>query len=182
MRPTLGALLLTAALATPALAGCADDGGDTRAEDAASSTASGSPSSASPSDVTSSPTSGAASARGAVDFTEVALLSETAAGGEVENRATVLDDASAVSQFAAQFENGALSDQLTTAVQDADVAEGQELAAAVVSIGCDVPPGVTVQKVEGGVAILPLKVKSPLKECLAAVTTVALVAVDESAL
>jgi hypothetical protein len=100
----------------------------------------------------------------------------------VEHRATVLDDASAVNGFAAQFENGAMSDGLTTAVREADVAEGQELAAAVVSIGCDVPPGVTVQKLEGGVAILPLKVKSPLKECLAPVTTVALVAVDESAL
>jgi hypothetical protein len=177
MRRTLGALLLTAALATAALAGCADDGGDTRAEDAASGTAS-----ASPSDLPSAAPSGASSTRGAVDFTEVALLSETAAGGEVEHRATVLDDASAVNGFAAQFETGAMSDELTTAVREADVAEGQELAAAVVSIGCDVPPGVTVQKLEGGVAILPLKVKSPLKECLAPVTTVALVAVDESAL
>jgi hypothetical protein len=182
MRRTLGALLLTAALATAALAGCADDGGDTRAEDAASGTASGSPSSASPSDLPSAAPSGAPSRRGAVDFTEVALLSETAAGGEVEHRATVLDDASAVNGFAAQFETGAMSDELTTAVREADVAEGQELAAAVVSIGCDVPPGVTVQKLEGGVAILPLKVKSPLKECFAPVTTVALVAVDESAL
>jgi hypothetical protein len=177
MRRTLGALLLTAALATAALAGCADDGGDTRAEDAASGT-----SSASPSDLPSAAPSGAPSTRGAVDFTEVALLSETAAGGEVEHRATVLDDASAVNGFAAQFETGVMSDELTTAVREADVAEGQELAAAVVSIGCDVPPGVTVQKLEGGVAILPLKVKSPLKECLAPVTTVALVAVDESAL
>jgi hypothetical protein len=177
MRRTLGALLLTAALATAALAGCADDGGDTRAEDAASGAAS-----ASPSDLPSAAPSGASSTRGAVDFTEVALLSETAAGGEVEHRATVLDDASAVNGFAAQFETGAMSDELTTAVREADVAEGQELAAAVVSIGCDVPPGVTVQKLEGGVAILPLKVKSPLKECLAPVTTVALVAVDESAL
>ena len=178
MRRTLGALLLTAALAAPALSGCADDGGDTREEDAASGTASGSPSTASPSDLPSS----APSTRGAVDFTEVALLSVTAAGGEVERRATVLDDAAAVSGFAAQFENGAMSDQLTTAVREADVAEGQQLTAAVVSIGCDVPPGVTVKKLERGVAILPLKVKSPLKECLAAVTTVALVAVDESAL
>jgi hypothetical protein len=177
MRRTLGALLLTAALATAALAGCADDGGDTRAEDAASGAAS-----ASPSDLPSAAPSGAPSTRGAVDFTEVALLSETAAGGEVEHRATVLDDASAVNGFAAQFDSGAMSDELTTAVRGADVAEGQELAAAVVSIGCDVPPGVTVQKLEGGVAILPLKVKSPLKECLAPVTTVALVAVDESAL
>jgi hypothetical protein len=177
MRRTLGALLLNAALATAALAGCADDGGDTRAEDAASGTAS-----ASPSDLPSAAPSRAPSTPGAVDFTEVALLSETAAGGEVEHRATVLDDASAVNGFAAQFETGAMSDELTTAVREADVAEGQELAAAVVSIGCDVPPGVTVQKLEGGVAILPLKVKSPLKECFAPVTTVALVAVDESAL
>jgi hypothetical protein len=177
MRRTFGTLLLTAALATAALAGCADDGGDTRAEDAASGTAS-----ASPSDLPSAAPSRAPSTPGAVDFTEVALLSETAAGGEVEHRATVLDDASAVNGFAAQFETGAMSDELTTAVREADVAEGQELAAAVVSIGCDVPPGVTVQKLEGGVAILPLKVKSPLKECFAPVTTVALVAVDESAL
>jgi len=177
MRRTLGALLLTAALATAALAGCADAGGDTRAEDAASGT-----SSASPSDLPPAAPSGAPSTPGAVDFTEVALLSETAAGGEVEHRATVLDDASAVNGFATQFESGAMSDELTTAVREADVAEGQELAAAIVSIGCDVPPGVTVQKLEDGVAILPLKVKSPLKECFAPVTTVALVAVDESAL
>jgi hypothetical protein len=62
------------------------------------------------------------------------------------------------------------------------VAEGQELAAAVVSIGATCRPGVTVQKLKRQLVILPLKVKSPLKECLAAVTTVALVAVDESAL
>ena len=182
MRRTLGALLLTAALATPALAGCADDGGDARAEDAASGTSSGSPSSASPSDLPSTVPSASPSTRGAVDFTEVAMLSVTAAGGEVDYRATVLDDADAVSRFAAQFETAAMGDQLTTAVREADVAEGQQLAAAVVSLGCDVPPGVTVRDLERGLAILPLKVKAPLKECLAPVTTVALVAVDESVL
>ena len=182
MRRTLGALLLTAALATPAVAGCADDGGDARAEDTASGTASGSPSPASPSDLPSAPPSAAPASSGPVDFTEVALLSVTAAGGEVDYRATVLDDATAVSQFAAQFETAAMGDELTTAVREADVAEGQQLVAAVVSIGCDVPPGVTVQKLKRALAIVPLKVKSPLKECLAAVTTVALVAVDESAL
>ena len=87
-----------------------------------------------------------------------------------------------MSRFAAQFENEALGDQLTTAIRKADVPEDQQLAAAVVSIGCDVPPGVTVQELESGLAIVPLKVKSPLQECLAPVTTVALVAVDESAL
>src|SRR5687767_8982381 len=106
MRRTLGALLLTAALATPALAGCADDGAGARAEDAASGTASGSPS-PSPAPASDLPTavpSAVPSSRGAGDFTEVALLSVTAAGGEVEHRATFLDDTAAVSRFAAQFE------------------------------------------------------------------------------
>ncbi len=45
--------------------------------------------------------------------------------------------------------------------------------AQVVSVGCDVPPGATVQD---GV-IVPEKVASPLKECFAPVTTVALASV-----
>jgi hypothetical protein len=67
-------------------------------------------------------------------------------------------------------------------MRKADLPRDQKLAAAVVSIGCDVPPGVTVQKLEDGVAIVPREVPSPLPECLAPVTTVALVGVDESAL
>ena len=74
-----------------------------------------------------------------------------------------------------------MSDQLATAVRKADVRRARAGSGGGVD-RCDVPPGVTVQKLERGVAILPLKVKSPLKECLAPVTTVALVAVDESAL
>jgi hypothetical protein len=51
-----------------------------------------------------------------------------------------------------------------------------------VSIGCDVPPGVTVQTQDDGLAIVAMKVKSPLQECLAPVTTVALVTIDREAL
>jgi hypothetical protein len=185
MRRTLGALLLTAALAAPALAGCGDDGGP-RAEDGASPTASGTapPSdspSGSPADSPSQSPSGSTS-DGSGDFTEVALLRLTGGGGRVGHRATVLDDPAAVDRFAAQFRSEALGNQLTAAIREVDVPQGRTLAAAVVSIGCDVPPGVTVEKLEGGLAILPLKVPSPLPECLAAVTTVALVAVDDSML
>jgi hypothetical protein len=179
MRQTLGALLLTAALAAPALAGCADDS-DPRAEEAATPTASGT---APPADSPSgSPSQSPSTTGGTGDFTEVALLRLTGGGGRVGHRATVLDDPAAVDRFAAQFRGEALGNQLMAAIREADVPQGRTLAAAVVSIGCDVPPGVTVEKLEGGLAILPLKVRSPLPECLAAVTTVALVAVDDSML
>jgi hypothetical protein len=184
MRRTLGALLLTAALAAPALAGCADDG-DPRAQDPASPTASGTPPSGSPAAspaASPSQSSSDSTSDGAGDFTEVALLRLTGGGGRVGHRATVLDDPAAVDRFAAQFRSEALGNQLAAAIREADVPEGRTLAAAVVSIGCDVPPGVTVEKLEDGLAILPLKVPSPLPECLAAVTTVALVAVDDSML
>jgi hypothetical protein len=170
MRRTLGALLLTAALATPALAGCADDGNGAADADAQDPTSAASPS------PSASPSTG-----DAVDFTEVGLLSLTGGGGTVGYRATILDDRTAVNRFAAQFRSPALGNQLRTAIRRADVPADQVLAAAVVSVGCDVPPGVVVQRLEDGLAIVPLEVPNPLPECLAPVTTTALVAVDESA-
>jgi hypothetical protein len=157
--------MLAAALVTPVLVGCGGHDAPTRAEDT----------SASPT------TPESTSSSGSVDFTKVALLSMTAAGGRVSPRATVVDDAGAATRFAAQFRGEALGNRLQAAVRKADVPQGRTLVASVVAIGCDVPPGVTVEKVADGVAIVPLKVTSPLPECLAAVTTVALVAVDSSA-
>ena len=174
MRRTLGALLLTAALAAPVLAGCADDGNDIDAQDRTSPTTR-------PTDSASSSPPGSTPGE-AVDFTEVALLSLTAGGGRVDYRATVLSDTRAAKRFAAEFRHEALGNRLAAAMRKADLRPDQRLAAAVVSIGCDVPPGVTVQKLDDGVAIVPREVPSPLPECLAPVTTVALVAVDESAL
>ena len=174
MARTLGALLLTVALAAPVLAGCADERSDPGAEDRTSATTQPSASASSP---PLGPTPGEV-----VDFTEVALLSLTAGGGKVEYRATVLGDTRAAKRFAAEFRHEALGNRLAAAMRNADLPRDQKLAAAVVSIGCDVPPGVTVQKLDDGVAIVPGEVPSPLPECLAPVTTVALVAVDESAL
>ena len=162
MRRTLGSLLLTTVLASSVLGGCGSEGGtgeragDTGASDAGASD-------------------------GAVDFTEVAMVSATAAGGRPSERATVLDDAAAVGAFSEQFRSPAMEQQLLKAVRGADVAEGRTLVGAVVALGCDVPPGVTVRRTGDGLAITPLPVPSPLPECLAPVTSVALVAVDSSA-
>ena len=159
MRRTLGSLLLTTVLASSVLTGCGSDrGADEKAGDTGSSDA-GSPG-------------------GTVDFTQVAIVSATAAGGRPSPRATVLDDAAAVGAFSEQFRSPAMGQQLLKAVKAADVAAGRTLVGAVVALGCDVPPGVTVHRMGDGLAITPLPVPSPLPECLAPVTSVALVTVD----
>jgi hypothetical protein len=162
MRRTLGTLMLTLTLASATLAGCgSDDGGVGHGEDLAGG-----------------PSTESATSSGSVDFTEVALVAQTAAGGSVSERATVLDDAAALRTFSDQFRAPGMADRLEAAVAKADVPSGQTLLGAVVAIGCDVPPGVTVQHADGGLAITALKVEKPREECFAPVTTVALVAVD----
>ena len=162
MRRTLGSLLLTTVLASSVLGGCGSEAGsDERAGDTGSSDA--------------------GSSGGAVDFTEVAMVSATAAGGRPSQRPTVLDDAAAIGAFSEQFRNPAMKQQLLKAVRGADVAAGRTLVGAVVALGCDVPPGVTVHRTADGLAITPRQVPSPLPECLAPVTSVALVTVDADA-
>ncbi len=51
--------------------------------------------------------------------------------------------------------------------------------AAVVAVGCDVPPGAEFGFSSDGAYVEARRVADPLPECLAAVTTVALVAVTE---
>jgi hypothetical protein len=52
---------------------------------------------------------------------------------------------------------------------------------AVVAVGCDRPPGAVVSlDANGDVQITPEEVASPLQECLAPVTTVALASVPGS--
>jgi len=173
MRRTLGSLVLSAALAAPVLAGCGDDGVERRAADE-SSESSSSPTPASP--------SGTPAPGEAVGYTEVALISQTAAGGETDSRPTILGNRAAVGRFTSQLESDTLAGRMLAAIRKTDLPPDHRFAAAVVSIGCDVPPGVTVQKQDDGLAIVPMKVKSPLQECLAPVTTVALVTIDREAL
>ena len=165
MKRTLGTLLATTALLLAAA--CGEDTGndDTRAEDTSAS-------------ASSSPSSG----HGSVEFTEVAILHDTAAGGEVSTEPVPLDDQQAVDAFVAGLDSDKLAGEVQDAADGAQPAAGQVLVGSVVSIGCDVPPGVAVHRTDAGVEITPLKVASPQKECFAPVTTVALVTVDEAAL
>ena len=162
MRRAIGTLGLVAALSAATLTGC---GSDTGGSNGAGSTASTATAPASPT-------------AGPVDFTQVALVSSVNAGGRVSPRATALDDAAAVAAFSEQFRSDAMAVRLRQEVAAADVPTGRTLVGAVVAIGCDVPPGVSVQRLGDGLAITPQEVTDPLPECLAPVTTVALVSVD----
>ena len=104
------------------------------------------------------------------------LVSGTAAGGEVSTRATPLDDETAVASYVEQF-RGALVGDVLSAADRLEIGAGEVLVAAVVAIGCDVPPGAAVRGSGADVVIVPRKVASPVKECLAPVTTVALAVV-----
>ena len=152
------------------VAGCGDTSSDTA--DDPTPTSSGTPT-ASPTDDAPTPTPTEA----AVDFQEIAIISQTAAGGEVDNAAVRLDDQAARETFLMQFNRPGFGTEIGEQIAAATVPEGHVLLGAVVSIGCDVPPGVNVTVGPDGWFIYPQKVASPLQECFAPVTSVALVAV-----
>jgi hypothetical protein len=154
MRRTLGALFATTALL--ATAGC----GSTT-----SSTTAG-PDSPSP-----GPISGAH---------VLPLISMTGGGGRVSTVASELDTPAQVRAFTAQFRVPAIVHQIREAVSSADP-KGLALFGAVVAVGCDRPPGADVLlDADGRVEIVPHEVASPLPECLAEVTTVAIAVVPGS--
>ncbi|WP_193611337.1 hypothetical protein [Nocardioides lijunqiniae] len=167
MRRTLGPLLLLTLLA-----GCGDgdDGGDTTAEDVPASSSSPSL----------TPTPGEPSSGGTTEPPPtgepvvVALLSETAAGGSAADVLTPVEGA-AVDAFLAQLDSATLGEQVRAAVDQHSLATGHSLGAAVVALGCDVPPEVFVTRQDGAWTVTPAKVASPLQECFAPVTTVVVV-------
>ena len=164
MRRTLGPLFLTALLTCGLATGCGDDGGV-----ATDSTSAGDRSSATP------------SGGGSVEFTKLALIGQSGAGGRVDQHATVLDSDAAVAAFARQFRTPSAQHRIETAISKADVPSDRTVVGAVVSLGCDVPPGVSVRGTGAALTITPMKVASPTPECLVAVTTIALVSVPSDA-
>jgi hypothetical protein len=150
MRRTLGTLLV--ALAVAATAGC----GST------SSTVATGPDSPS---------------AGPVPGAHVTLLSMTGGGGRVSTQATLLDTAPHLRAFNRQFGQPSTRNRVSQAVAKARTS-GHLVYGAVVTIGCDRPPGADVSlDGQGNVVITPREVDSPLPECLAAVTTVAVASV-----
>jgi hypothetical protein len=152
MRRTLGTLLATAALATTA--GCGS---------ATSSSTATAPDSPGP---------------GPIAGAEVLpLISQTGGGGRVSTHASLLDTPAQVAAFARQFQAPAMAHRVGAAAAEA-AKSGHIVYGAVVALGCDVPPGAVVAlDANGEVEITPKEVASPLPECLAPVTTVAIATV-----
>jgi hypothetical protein len=112
---------------------------------------------------------------------QVALVSQTAAGGRVSARPVRLGAPASVDRFTAQFRGDALAAKVAAAVRRADVPASRVLLGAVVAVGCDVPPGVRVEGSGADLGITALPVRSPKQECFAPVTTVAVVSVPADA-
>ncbi|MBA2955958.1 hypothetical protein GON03_16595 [Nocardioides sp. MAH-18] len=112
------------------------------------------------------------------EITQVDLLTGTAAGGSVTSTATVLPDDAAVQDYAAQFRNDELGGEVVAAADDADVPDGQQLAAAVVAVGCEVPTDVE-GTYDGGAVQVSATVPRSDRQCLAPITSVALMLVPD---
>jgi hypothetical protein len=151
MKRTLGSLLATATLL--AMAGCGAS---------SSSTVAG------PDTPTPGPITGAH---------VLPLISMTGGGGRVATIATPLDSKAHVRAFTGQFRAPAMAVRVASAVQQS-AASGHIVYGAVVAVGCDRPPGADVSlDADGQVQITAQEVASPLQECLAPVTTVAIASV-----
>jgi hypothetical protein len=149
MRRSLGILLLLAALT-----GCGSDDGST-AEDPTA-------------EPTGDPTG--------PGWTQVALLSESEAGGEVDPAATPLPDEAAVAAFAGGFDER-LGSQVVEAA-GVDVPDGQELYGAVVALDCEPPTELRVAR-DGDDVVVTAEAEKASIQCLVPVTTVALVLVED---
>ena len=160
---TMKRLLGPALLAVVVLAGCGDSTSDSASDPASQPSSSSTSASDEPTEALAPQT--------------IAIVSQTAAGGQVDLNAVPVDDDAALQDFAAQFNRAGLEEKIATAVAGATVPEGYTVMGAVVSIGCDVPPDVSVEEGPDGWVVTPHKVPSPLQECFAPVTSVAIVAV-----
>ncbi|MFB9313363.1 hypothetical protein [Nocardioides plantarum] len=188
MRRLLGALLLT--VLTVMLAGCGEDAPPT-ASDPAPTTSSTSPSAPTtsdlptmpdpdpdPDDPSEPPTKSPPLIPGGAPFELLEIVSGAAGRGGVSDQAVEITSTAQVDAFVAPFSD-ALADDVRSAVAAHPVAAGRTRYAAVVGLGCDVPPGVDVSRSGEGYAITGLKVADPKQECVVAVTSVALVAIDD---
>ena len=108
---------------------------------------------------------GQSPAPGATPDVAITLVHATAGKGDPEQRATDVTEQADLTAYVAQF-----SDELAARVtKAARTTNANPVLAQVVSVGCDVPPGA---RLEDDVFV-PARVPSPMEECFAPVTTVA---------
>jgi len=109
------------------------------------------------------------------------LISMTGAGGQAQPTASPLNTREDVEAFARQFRVPAVSARIQRAVRDAQQVSDHDVVGQIVMVGCDRPPGVVVIVDKAGqVELVPEEVASPLQECLAPVTTVAIAVLPRS--
>jgi hypothetical protein len=108
------------------------------------------------------------------------MVTESAVGGMVSPGAVPLADVSAVHQFTGQFENDRMETRLVQLIDGLEVPDDKAAYAAVVAIGCEVPPDVVVTSTDTGILIEGTKPTTKPVECLVPMTSVAVVLVDES--
>jgi hypothetical protein len=108
----------------------------------------------------------------------VAILSGTAAAGTTSGEVVDLDTTTGIEQLVGELRRGRLANQVRARVAATDVPDGQRLVGAIVNIGCDTPVDVKVVGAANGVRLEPVFQGKPMPECLAAVTTIALVLVQ----
>ena len=175
MRRLLGTLLLIPVLSAGALSACGSETGDTDGTDGADSSLEDSPTSDTP--TSDSPTSDTPTdAEPGADVVEI--VSETAAGGRTGESAVRVDLPAGLARLTRDFRTPLLTDKISSVVARIRLAEGQALYGAVIAVGCDVPPSAFVEVTDGKVVITAGKIVSPLPECFAPVTSVAIAVVD----
>jgi hypothetical protein len=133
-------------------------------------------------DPASDPAGNPSSTPGPVEGAQVLpLISMTGIGGQASTTAAPLNSAGDITRFVRQFPSPLTQKRLRSAIVAAPSTPGHDLVGQVVAIGCDRPPGVTVMvNKDGRVELVPHEVASPLPECLAAVTTIAIALLPRS--
>lgn len=162
MKRYLGSLLAIVALTL--LGGCGDDP-ENEAEDPASTPTTTTTTTTETTDT--DPTGTGDPTARVVD-----IVSGSAAGGEVAETATVIEDDQALARYLEQFEP-AFAGVLSDAVEAHELADGRVLGLAVIEISCDEPPSATVTEEDGEWVVTAGKVVAPHPECYAPVTSVA---------
>ena len=113
----------------------------------------------------------------------VEIVSGAAAGGSVDELVTVFggpkDVDRFVDQFGTEFGDSAIRAEIGTAFRRYDDDPDTDVGAAVISVGCDVPPSAVITEGEQDDTWLVHagKVKDPVDACVVAVTAVAIVTV-----
>ena len=167
---TLTTLLLPVVILTGVLGACGgDDSAADLSDESSTPTSSPTPTSTPTPTPTPTPTTEADDA----DWRLVEIVHATAAGGETSTKPVPVGTAAERAAFTAQFRRPELGEQIDRVAAGQSVRPGMRLVAAVIAIGCDVPPGVTYA--DG--LVTPKKVAEPLQECFAPVTSVAILEV-----